>query len=175
LLQQAELLGLQVSLNMCENVLASCLKQHDYLSASLAWLYAKAHCIEPRSSGTAAAQGSDTAAAAAAAGKESWASKNMVRLYAQGMAQWLQEGGVSFSHKKRLREQLQALAQELSDRGARVPDVVQQALQESAADADAADAASGDAGSSVSEDGEGAAAAVEEQPAKDDGKAPSNV
>jgi hypothetical protein len=167
LLQQAETLGLQVSLNMCEEVLASCIKQKDFSSASLTWLYAKAHCLEPRSSSAAAGQGSG--AAAAAAGTESWASKNMVRLYAKGLAQWLQEGGVSFSHQKRLREQLQALAQALTDKGARVPDAVQQALQDSAAAA-----AAGDSGSSVNEEGEAATAAAEDEPAKDDGKAPSN-
>jgi hypothetical protein len=171
LLQQAEQLGLQVSFNMCEEVLASCIKQKDYSSASLTWLYAKAHCLEPRGSSAAAGQGSD--AAAAAAGGESWASKNMVRLYAKGLAQWLQEGEVSFSHKKRLREQLQTLAQDLADRGARVPDAVQQALQESSAAAAAAAAGGGDSGSSVSE--EGATAAAEDQPAKDDGKAPSDA
>jgi hypothetical protein len=173
LLQQAELLGLQGSLNMCEEVLASCIKQKDYASASLTWLLAKAHCmLEPRSSSSAAAgQELDAAAAAEAAalpaGSESWASKNMVRLYARGMAQWLQEGGVSFSHKKRLQEQLQALAQELTVRGARVPEEVQQALQ----DSDVA----GDAGSSVSGEGQEEAAVAEEQPVKDDGKAPSNA
>lgn len=166
LLQQAAQLGLQVSLNMCEEVLLSCIKHQDFPSASLTWLYAKAHCLYPSScrsgsssSGESAGQQSD-----AAAGRESWASKTLVHLYARGMARWLQEGGVSDSHKKRLQVELQALAQELTLRGVRVPQVVQQALQEAAA-----------AASASSTGGEVEGAAVLDQEAADGGKTPSSA
>jgi hypothetical protein len=176
---------------MCEAVLASCIKQQDYTSASLAWLYAKAHCISLRGE-AARQQQSDGAAAGQEQKQEYWASKHMVRLYARGLAQWLQEGGMGYNHKKRLLGELQALAQELTDRGSKVPQIVELALQEAgvnlaapaaaAADA-AADApadASADAGgaeSSAAAEEEGAAADGKEQAAAaaDDAKAPSTA
>ncbi|WIA19028.1 hypothetical protein OEZ85_003689 [Tetradesmus obliquus] len=189
LLQQVEQLGLAPSQAMCHEVLAACIQQQDYAAASMAWLYAKAHCVSvspdkvdaaawlQQFAGPAAAaerQQPDEAAAAAAAAagpsKEYWASKPMVRLYAQGVARWLQAGGVSHSHKKRLQAELQELAQELVDRGSKVPPVIEQALQEAAA-AEAAAAEAGAAGSGAAE-GEGAAADGGEQPAADDGKGP---
>jgi hypothetical protein len=155
---------------MCEEVLSACTKQQDYAAASLTWLYAKAHFMQP-GGGKAAGQQRE---AAAGQQREPWARKNMVRLYAYAVAGWLQEGGVSQKHKQRLQDELQGLAQELTDRGEKVPVAVQQALQAAVAEKESvADGA--DAGSSGAVDGEGEGDAAEQAAAGDGVKAPSTA
>lgn len=158
LLEQANSLGVRISLGLCEEVIRSCLKQNNYLAASRAWLYAKAYCSTQAASSpaTAAAGGDATPAVEAEVQKGSdaaWASKNMIRLYLSGMTDWLKQGGLGLNHQKSLRLEVQQLAQELAARGANVA-WVQKVLQDvdSSSSADVSGAAKGGAGDEVQAD-----------------------
>jgi len=129
LLRQAEELGLEVSLVVCEDVLEACIKQKDYWAAAEAWVYTKLYCGDASTPQAPAAQAEGSLRPLQLA----WASKSLMRLYATGLADWLQQQGcVNQQHEQHVRHQLQQIVQELKSRGAAV-DRLEKALQAAAA------------------------------------------
>lgn len=149
LLRQAEELGLEVSLVVCEDVLEACIKQQDYWAAAEAWVYTQLYCGDASTQQVPAAQAKGSLRPLQLA----WASKSLLRLYARGLGDWLQQQGcVNQQHEEHARHQLQQIVQELKSRGADVARL-EQALQPTAPAAAAA----------VEEEGKGIAEEQQDQ------------
>eukprot|EP00879_Flechtneria_rotunda_P010866 GHRR01011356.1.p2 GENE.GHRR01011356.1~~GHRR01011356.1.p2 ORF type:complete len:353 (+),score=170.04 GHRR01011356.1:240-1298(+) len=121
MLEQANLLGLHISRSFCEQVIQACLKQQDYPAAALAWAYSQVHCTTGSSQqGQQQQPQHPIDQQQQLQSSASWASKSMVRLYLNGMTQWLAQGGPSERQQQRLRSELQHLAHELESRGGKI-------------------------------------------------------
>lgn len=149
---------MQVSLTACEDVLDHCIIKQDYWAAAEAWVYTRLYCADPSRNQPEADESETSAASQQQQQRErplGWASNSLLRLYAKGLSEWLQQGCVSKGHERYIKQQLEQIVGEIGGRGAAVPDKVKQALeapsafaakptdQDAAAEAEAATAADG--------------------------------